>query len=107
LSPTPLCDALSTDGLTLITADAPAWTKIVDAVAGGFDLRVLELRAARPEAQGPLISTFEVGVEGAILVRPDGHVVWRTAMPAHLGRSDLQRYLKQTVGQYFRAGSWT
>jgi len=103
----PVCDALSADGLTLITADAPAWTKIVDAVAGGFDLRVLELRAARSEAQGPLISTFEVGVEGAILVRPDGHVVWRTPNPAHLGRSDLQRYLEQQWGQYFRAGSWT
>jgi len=103
----PLCDALSTDGLTLITADAPAWTKAVDAVAGGFHARVLELRAAPPEAQESLISTFEVGAEGAILVRPDGHVVWRTAMPAHAGQPGLERYLEQQWSQYFRAGSWT
>jgi 2,4-dichlorophenol 6-monooxygenase len=103
----PLCDALSADGLTLITADSPAWTKTVDAVAEGFNVRVLELRAAQSEAQESLISTFEVGVEGAVLVRPDGHVVWRTAMPAHAGRSGLERYLEEHWGQYFRAGSWT
>jgi len=103
----PLCDALSADGLTLITADAPAWTKTVDAVNGEFNVHVLELRATQPEAQDFLISTFEVGAEGAVLVRPDGHVVWRTAMPAHVGRSGLERYLKQQWGQYFRAGTWT
>jgi len=103
----PLCDALSAEGLTLITADAPAWIDTLRDAAGGFDVRVLELRAAQPEAQEPLISTFEVGAEGAVLVRPDGHVVWRTAMPAHAGRSGLERYLEEQWGQYFRAGSWT
>jgi putative polyketide hydroxylase len=49
--------------LTLLAGEqAPVWRTAADRIAGG-----------------PPLTVLDVGQEGAVLVRPDGHVAWRTA----------------------------
>jgi 2-polyprenyl-6-methoxyphenol hydroxylase-like FAD-dependent oxidoreductase len=72
--------------LTLLTGQhAPAWRAAADRIAGG-----------------PPLTVVDVGQEGAVLVRPDGHVAWRTAttdrpdaqleaaLDLALGRADVE-----------------
>jgi hypothetical protein len=42
-----------------------------------------------------LIDLFEVGEQGAVLARPDGHTAWRTSDPAGIAAADLTRVLRE------------
>jgi 2,4-dichlorophenol 6-monooxygenase len=102
--PVPVHDILCDDGLTLLTASAPEWT---EALRGQRDPAVLpvtvkSLAAAQPRDQAELVALFEVGHQGAILVRPDEHVAWRTTKPASEGSSDLNRFLEQRWLPYWQ-----
>jgi len=70
-------DAIAPRGLTLFTADPHSWT---DAQAQAAALVPLTVVALTPAGDGgpSAIDLFEVGQHGAVVVRPDGHVVWRT-----------------------------
>ncbi|GAB2480396.1 FAD-dependent monooxygenase [Jatrophihabitans fulvus] len=57
---------------TLFTADPERWRT-------DTDTPVIALEAADPADSAALIELFEVGEHGAVLVRPDGHVAWRSA----------------------------
>lgn len=46
--------------------------------------------------------TFEIPPEGAMLVRPDGHVAWRTLGPA--GTETLERALGRLALAFGRPG---
>ena len=48
------------------------------------------------------LALFEVGDQGAVLVRPDAHVAWRTLKPAAEGASDLRLFLEQQWLPYWR-----
>ncbi|NUP16091.1 MAG: FAD-dependent oxidoreductase [Streptomyces sp.] len=79
-SPQPIHDLLLHNGLTLITPAPRAWTQ---ALRGRpfetvLPLQVLGLVAPSPGDQRILLDLYEVGERGAVLVRPDGHVAWRT-----------------------------
>ncbi|WTJ25561.1 hypothetical protein OG940_00225 [Streptomyces pseudovenezuelae] len=41
-------------------------------------LKVVGLIAPTPGDQRNLLDLYELGEQGAVLVRPDGHVAWRT-----------------------------
>lgn len=43
---------------------------------------VVALSAANTDDRAALIELFEVGDRGAVVVRPDGHVVWRNSIGA-------------------------
>ena len=64
-----------------------------------------QLDAAENSGQGELLALFEVGHQGAVLVRPDGHVTWRTTKAAPEGASDLNRFLEQRWLPYWQARS--
>ncbi|BBY49982.1 2,4-dichlorophenol 6-monooxygenase [Mycolicibacterium arabiense] len=68
-------DAIARRGLTVFTADPHGWTAAITRTPMPVPLTVVPL--ARDDDQ-PVIDVFEVGDEGAVVVRPDGHVVWRT-----------------------------
>lgn len=70
----------------LVAASAAAtWIDGCHAVRAtlGFDVDVHRLGSGElPDADGALAAAFGVGSEGALLVRPDGFVAWRTAQAA-------------------------
>jgi hypothetical protein len=72
-------DVLDPNMLTLFTFDGSAWEPVV---AGMRDVRpgmsLVVLDAPVGVDRNELISLYEVGESGAVLVRPDGHVAWRT-----------------------------
>ncbi|WP_373283290.1 aromatic-ring hydroxylase C-terminal domain-containing protein [Nocardia vinacea] len=54
--------------------------------------------AASGEASSALI---QVGEVGAVVVRPDGHVFWRTSSPAHDATPALLEAIRQNWGNFY------
>ncbi|MFI2343415.1 FAD-dependent monooxygenase [Nocardia gamkensis] len=85
-------DVLSTHDLlhlrdyTLFTPDPKSWHT---AVPGTSPVTVVGLDAAVVPNREMLLDLFEVGEHGAVLVRPDGHVAWRTTAHADSAASEL------------------
>ncbi|HTY29173.1 MAG TPA: monooxygenase, partial [Mycobacterium sp.] len=101
--PVPVHDVLSRGGLTLLTASAPEWAGALGAwrQQAVLPITVTGLAAADPSGQDDLLTLFEVGQRGAVLVRPDGHVAWRTTEPAPDGSPQLIRFLEQQWLRYW------
>jgi hypothetical protein len=99
--PMPVHDILGADGLTLLTSSASQWSAALRDLAE-FPIVVTRLVAADPRDEGELVALFEVGDRGAVLVRPDGHVAWRTSKAAPEGSSDLNRFLEARWLPYWR-----
>jgi hypothetical protein len=70
--------AIARTGLTLFTADPQSWTTRLAATPKALPLKVVALNATSQDGHAALVDLFEVGECGAVVVRPDGHVVWRT-----------------------------
>jgi 2,4-dichlorophenol 6-monooxygenase len=102
--PVPVHDILCPDGLTLLTSSAPQWSAALHTQRHSAVLPIVVtcLAAADPRDQGELLALFEVGHRGAVLVRPDGHVAWRTTKPAAEGSSDLNRFLEERWLPYWQ-----
>ncbi|GAA5152578.1 FAD-dependent monooxygenase [Pseudonocardia eucalypti] len=79
-------DVLDLREYSLYSAAPEAWRAVLPA---GTPLRIIALDPAPTTDQRALIDLFEVGEHGAVLVRPDGHVAWRTPRGAtgELGRT--------------------
>ncbi len=101
--PLPVHDVLSRDGLTLLTASAPEWARALGAwrQQAVLPITVTGLAASDPSDQDDLLALFEVGPRGAVLVRPDDHVAWRTTEPAAEGSQHLIRFLEQQWLRYW------
>lgn len=95
--PAPVHDILSLEGLTLLTASDSEWTAALSGLTrpDGLPVTVKSLAAAESSDQDELLALFEVGDQGAVLVRPDEHVAWRTTKRAPEGSSDLHQFLEQ------------
>jgi hypothetical protein len=102
--PVPVHDTLRPDALTLLTASVPQWTAALSGRRRPAVLPIVVtcLAAADPDGQDQLLALFEVGRQGAVLVRPDGHVAWRTTQSATEGSSDLYRFLEQRWLPYWQ-----
>lgn len=86
-------DVIARRGLTVFTADARGWTEALTRTPITVPLIVVPLTATNDEGQREVVQLFQVGERGAVVVRPDGHVVWRTnAGPAGVGR--LREFLE-------------
>lgn len=93
-------DVLDPNMLTLFTFDGSAWEPVV---AGMRDVRpgmsLVVLDAPVGVDRNELISLYEVGETGAVLVRPDGHVAWRT----NDSGSSLSDFLETQWRRYYAA----
>jgi 2,4-dichlorophenol 6-monooxygenase len=100
----PIHDLMLTDGLTLVTSDPDGWTRAVQNIQNQIriPMRVVALLAPTSGNQQNLVDLFEVGDQGAILVRPDRHVAWRTTNKAAEARLELDRFLQQSWYRFWR-----
>lgn len=74
-------DAIRRQGLTLFTADLHRWTEALAEHPVSAPITVVTLTGA------DAVGLLQVGDHGAVVVRPDGHVVWRTQTgPASVDR---------------------
>ncbi|WP_200308718.1 FAD-dependent monooxygenase [Streptomyces adelaidensis] len=87
-------DLLDLRDYTLFTPDPQGWRTAVPTTA---PVTVVGLDAANAEDRQQILDLFEVGEHGAVLVRPDGHVSWRTAARAASAAPELER-LVSTCG---------
>ncbi|MDG9675825.1 FAD-dependent monooxygenase [Micromonospora sp. DH14] len=74
-------DLVTGDGLTLLAGPAAAWisTAAEQARAGGFPLTVHRLDSVLPRsARAAFLHQCGLLDSGGLLVRPDGHIAWRT-----------------------------
>ncbi|MEH3132345.1 MAG: FAD-dependent monooxygenase [Mycolicibacterium neoaurum] len=70
--------AVAPRGLTLFTADPAAWTEALARTTTAVPLSVVALTPPPGCTVAMLTTAFEIDERGAVVVRPDGHVVWRT-----------------------------
>jgi len=75
-------DVLAKTGLTLFTADPQGWSACLSGITMTVPVAVVRLSAASKDEGDALIELFEVGDRGAVVARPDGHVVWRSDIDA-------------------------
>ncbi|MEK8073647.1 FAD-dependent monooxygenase [Rhodococcoides navarretei] len=93
-------DVLDPNMLTLFTFDGSAWAPAVQELGDtrpGIALVVMDPPVGVDREE--LISLYEVGETGAVLVRPDGHVAWRTTDSSAL----LSDFLNTRWGSYYAA----
>ncbi len=101
----PLIDLLHKRRFTLLVHEGDAWRQAL----GAAELPFVHLAVVQPlteAAQGrqALVDCLEVGEHGAVLVRPDGHVAWRTTRSASTGADELRRALTSLTHCF--VGDW-
>ncbi|MGK2887309.1 MAG: FAD-dependent monooxygenase, partial [Rhodococcus sp. (in: high G+C Gram-positive bacteria)] len=95
-------DALDLNSLSLFTFDGGSWSPVVEDIADlGPGVSLVAVDAPTGVDRDALIALYEVGDVGAVLVRPDGHVAWRTTMSAEDARHSLVGFLGRQWGAYF------
>lgn len=70
--------AIAQRGLTLFTTDPAGWTDALTDTPTSVPVVVVALCPTSDSTVATMADLFEVGDHGAVVVRPDGHVVWRT-----------------------------
>jgi 2,4-dichlorophenol 6-monooxygenase len=97
-------DALDPNRLTLLTFAGHEWDPVVSELAAiGPGVITIAVDAPSGTERRRLIDLYEVEDVGAVLVRPDGHVAWRTAGSASAAGSELERFLTTQWNCYFTA----
>ena len=79
-------DLLDLRDFTLFTNSPRSWQEIIPA---DTPVTVVGLDTAVAPDPCTVLDLFEVGSDGAVLVRPDGHVAWRTTAPSLSGAAEL------------------
>jgi 2,4-dichlorophenol 6-monooxygenase len=79
-------DLLDLRDFTLFTNSPRSWRENVPA---DLPVTVVGLDTAVAPDPCTVLDLFEVGRDGAVLVRPDGHVAWRTTASALSGAAEL------------------
>lgn len=89
---------------TLISAAGDEWesalAKLPKKTAMG--ITVLNLETQGMESIDRIIAMYEVGPKGAVLVRPDQHVAWRTKKSAEDGVNELLSIENQLFARYMK-----
>lgn len=88
-------DTLDRNKLTLLTFAGREWDPVVSELdAGGPGVVMVAADAPSGTDRDRLIDLYEVGTSGAVLVRPDGHVAWRTTGSASEAGTALADFLE-------------
>lgn len=90
------------DFVLLAGADGVAWTRAAERIFGERGLRIVSLRVAEdgdliPEAID-FYKLYGISLEGAVLVRPDGHVAYRALSTTQDPLEDLEMALERALG---------
>lgn len=94
-------DVLHRTSLTLLALGDDGWeNELGTHRIAGPGVVVVPVDAPDPADRRRLIDLLEVGEKGAVLVRPDGHVAWRTTSPASSGVAELTRFLERWRHHY-------
>lgn len=90
-------DLVPPDGFVLLTA-SPAWAAAGRACNGPVPLAVVELGVDAVEPSGTWTGLSGIGADGALVVRPDQHVAWRSTAGAADPVGALGDVMAATVG---------
>lgn len=74
----PIHDLIRPAGLTLFTADMQAWAASMPQSLVDLPIAVTVLSLPDPDGRSAMLDLLGIGELGAVVVRPDGHVVWRS-----------------------------
>lgn len=74
----PLHDLIRPAGLTLFTANLQQWAASMPPSLSDLPIAMTMLSPPDPDARPAMLDLLEIGECGAVVVRPDGHVVWRS-----------------------------
>jgi putative polyketide hydroxylase len=94
------------DAFVLLTGSAgTAWTAAAGEVAGRTPVPLRAYRVGPASAGVDLVDVdgnwrprYDLGRDGAVLIRPDGYVAWRSASPAAEPAALLEGALRQVLG---------
>lgn len=103
----PAHDLVDRNALTLFTFAEDDWADRLDGAtrrAGAPGVTVVGISPPTGADRDHLIDLYEVGELGAVLVRPDGHVVWRSTRPADEAAQSLVDFVDEQWGSFY-AGS--
>jgi 2,4-dichlorophenol 6-monooxygenase len=73
----PLHNLIKATGLTLFTCCPQQWASRLPQSLTDVPIALTSLIAPTADSRATMLDLLEIGEHGAILVRPDGHVVWR------------------------------
>ncbi|MFD2349936.1 hypothetical protein ACFSTC_12100 [Nonomuraea ferruginea] len=81
---------------TLMTA-APAWARA--SAQTGADLATVQIFPTGAYDSATWTEEYGVGEADAVLIRPDGHVAWRTTSPPHDAAQELSTALSAILAR--------
>ena len=89
------------DRLTLVTGpDGEGWRSAADELAGhGLPVVALQLGRDVADPSGAAARAYALADGAAVLVRPDGHIAWRTDAPSSLPLPDLAAAVHAALGR--------
>ncbi|MFD3747363.1 FAD-dependent monooxygenase [Nocardia sp. NPDC058633] len=97
----PIHDAVDVTELTLFSFAGDHWRRaLAHSRVPSPGITVVSIAAIEQDS-GALIDLFQVGTVGAVVVRPDGHVFWRTSLPAREATAALVDALGQSWGNFY------
>ena len=90
------------DGLTLLTGrDGSAWRDAARQISRslGCSLGAAAIGGAElTDVSGDWLTRYGIDVDGAVLVRPDGHIAWRSASVAADPVATLEQVVRRALG---------
>ncbi|VTT58000.1 unnamed protein product, partial [Fusarium fujikuroi] len=90
------------EGLTLYTANPSKWATSLESSSVTVPISIVSLIATNPELRTSGLALLEIEEHGAVIVRPDGHVIWRSRAGLEDTTSEierLQRHFKVALGR--------
>ncbi|KQU02393.1 hypothetical protein ASG56_15465 [Rhodococcus sp. Leaf7] len=94
--------ATTPSAFTIFTSDPASWTRVLSSLStelSPLTTRVVDMTGVpSPEAT---VDLYEVGTSGAVVVRADGHVVWRSRDDADAAGRQFVDVVRRTWLPYF------
>jgi 2-polyprenyl-6-methoxyphenol hydroxylase-like FAD-dependent oxidoreductase len=98
---TSLHHMIKADGLTLFTPDPSKWTAGLESSSVTVPISIVSLNTTNPELRKSGLALLKIEDHGAVLVRPDAHVIWRS----HDDLNDISAEIERL--QKFLAPVWS
>jgi 2-polyprenyl-6-methoxyphenol hydroxylase-like FAD-dependent oxidoreductase len=90
------------DGSILLTGvNGRAWREAASAVRNSLDVPLGAVTIGGPElvdVSGQWLTTYGIDGDGAVLVRPDGHIAWRSSGAAADATATLEQVVARVLG---------